>query len=167
MKRFAAVVMLGSSVLVGAHAISASAQQSSDTVSPRATTMMPMHDAPMQTMPHGMMARHFDRSIAHRIDDMHAKLRITSAQEEQWGKVAEIMRQNAAEMEALVADRSTAAGAIDQLRRYEKLAEAHLDGLKKFVSEFASLYASLSGDQRVVAGSLFLGRVGAPERRPG
>lgn len=112
---------------------------------------------------HGKMMHAFDRSIEHRIDDLHARLKITPAEEEQWGKVAEVMRANAAAMEALAKETSTGAGAVDQLRRYETMAQAHLDGLKKFISTFATLYDSLSPEQRTTADSLFRGRMGPPE----
>src|ERR1700693_5909354 len=54
-----------------------------------------------------------------RITNMHAKLKITQAQEDQWGKVAQVMRDNAKAVEPLIEDRANNAKtmtAIDDLK---------------------------------------------------
>ena len=50
-------------------------------------------------------AAHQDRTEL-RIKDMHAKLKITSAQEEQWAKVAKAMSDNATVMDTLTQARA-------------------------------------------------------------
>src|ERR1700738_1811140 len=75
-----------------------------------------------------------DRAEA-RIKDMHAKLKITAAQEEQWGKIAQEMRDNAKSMDALTQARMANAktmSAVDDLKSYGEIAEAHAKGIKKF-----------------------------------
>ena len=134
-------------------------QQATDTVTPGSGVPMPKQAGPAK--------RAAVRSVDQRIKDLHKKLQITPAQEEQWSKVAAVMRENAAAMDALVKDGSARGGAIDQLHRYEILAQAHLDGVKKFTSAFASLYDSLSTEQRATADRLFRGRMGPPDRGPG
>ncbi len=97
-----------------------------------------------------------DRTEA-RITDLHAKLKITEAQEAQWGKVAQVMRENAAEMESMVKAK-TAKGslnAVDELKSYGTFADAHAAGLNKFTPVFEALYADLSADQKQVADKLF------------
>jgi periplasmic protein CpxP/Spy len=96
--------------------------------------------------------------IEKRISNQHDKLHITAAQETQWAAVAQAMRDNAKSMDALIKDRSANAAsmtAMDNLRCYQKLAEAHEDGLKKFIPAFQSLYDSLSEDQQKVADAAF------------
>jgi len=93
-----------------------------------------------------------------RITDMHAKLKITSAQEDQWTKVAEVMRENGKKMDALTQARFANAKtmtAVDDIKSYTEIADAHADGLKKFTPAFASLYAGMSDAQKKEADTLF------------
>ena len=93
-----------------------------------------------------------------RIKVLHTKLNITPAQEELWNKVAQAMRDNAKTMEALIKARSEKAGtmtAVDDLKSYSEIAEAHADGLKKFVPAFEPLYAGMSDAQKKSADTLF------------
>ena len=93
-----------------------------------------------------------------RIKELHTKLNITPAQEEPWNKVAQVMRDNAKTMEALIKARSEKAGtmtAVDDLKSYSAIAEAHADGLKKFIPAFEPLYAGMSDAQKKSADTLF------------
>jgi hypothetical protein len=93
-----------------------------------------------------------------RIKELHAKLNITPAQEELWNKVTEVMRDNEKTMEALIKTRSekaTTMTAVDDLKSYSEIADAHADGLKKFIPAFEPLYASMSDDQKKNADTLF------------
>jgi protein CpxP len=93
-----------------------------------------------------------------RIKELHAKLKITPAQEELWNNVTQVMRDNAKTMEALIKARSEKAStmnAIDDLKSYSEIAEAHADGLKKFIPAFEPLYASMSDAQKKDADNLF------------
>lgn len=96
--------------------------------------------------------------IAERIKYLHDRLRITQAQEPLWANVAQVMRNNAEAVTPLVKERLRSAqsgNAIDALGSYEKLGEAQLDGLKKFIAAFQALYNSLSDDQKKIADSVF------------
>jgi hypothetical protein len=100
---------------------------------------------------------HVDRAEL-RIKDMHAKLNITPAEEEQWGKVAEVMRDNGKTMDALTQARVAHANdmtAIDDLKSYGEIAQAHADGIKKLTPLFADLYAGMSDEQKKAADTLF------------
>jgi len=93
-----------------------------------------------------------------RIKELHAKLKITPAQEGQWDNVTKVMRDNAMTMETLIKARSEGAGtknAVDDLKSYSAIAEAHADGLKKFIPAFEPLYASMSESQKKDADTLF------------
>jgi hypothetical protein len=98
-----------------------------------------------------------EQRVERRISDMHAKLQITAAQEEQWGKVAMMMRDNEKQMDALTKTRVEKAdmNAIDDLKSYREISEAHTDGLKKFTPAFETLYASMSDDQKKNADAIF------------
>lgn len=98
-----------------------------------------------------------DRTEA-RIADLHAKLKISDAQEKQWSNVAQVMRENAAEMESLAKarkEKGSTLNAVDDLKSYSTIADAHAAGLKKFIPAFEALYAELSADQKQAADKLF------------
>lgn len=101
-----------------------------------------------------------------RIKALHANLKITSAQETQWANVAQVMRDNAKAIEAISDQRTKnikTMSAVDDLRSYEALAEAHADGLKKLVAAFQPLYDTMSADQKKNADAVFQS---AQQRRP-
>lgn len=98
-----------------------------------------------------------DRAEA-RIKDMHAKLKITQAQEDQWSKAAQVMRDNAKTMDALTQARFEhvkSMTAVDDLKSYGEITDAHADGIKKFTPVFATLYAGMSDNQKQEADALF------------
>ena len=93
-----------------------------------------------------------------RITQMHAKLKITQAQEDQWAKVAQMMRDNEKTIEPLIQariDNAKTMTAVDDLKSYGEISDAHADGIKKFTPVFATLYDSMSDAQKKQADSLF------------
>ena len=93
-----------------------------------------------------------------RIKDMHAKLKITKAQEEQWAKVAQVMRDNEKTIEPVIkarAEHAKTMTAVDDLKSYGEITDAHADGIKKFTPVFATLYDSMSDAQKKQADALF------------
>jgi hypothetical protein len=95
-----------------------------------------------------------------RIQDMHAKLHITPDQETQWQQVAQVMRDNENALQPLITERKTNARsmtAVEDLRSYEKISEAHVDGIKKFTPAFETLYSSMSDEQKRQADVMFRG----------
>lgn len=100
---------------------------------------------------------HEDRTEL-RIKDMHAKLKITSAQEEQWAKVAQAMLDDAKTMDALTqarVDHAKDMTAVDDLKSYGEITYAHADGIKKLIPIFDDLYAGMSDVQKKEADTLF------------
>ena len=100
-------------------------------------------------------------SVDARIKDLHSKLKITAAQDEQWNKVAQVMRDNAAAMEPLITARKEkgAMNAVDDLKSYSEIQDAHAAGLKNFIAAFEPLYSGMSGDQKKLADNVFASRV--------
>lgn len=93
-----------------------------------------------------------------RIKDMHAKLKITPEQEELWSKVAQAMLEDAKTMDALTQARIEHAKqmtAVDDLKSYAEIAEAHVNGIKKLTPVFADLYAGMTETQKSEADALF------------
>lgn len=100
---------------------------------------------------------HEDR-VELRIKDMQAKLKITPTQEEQWAKVAQVMRDEAKTMDKLTQARVEHAKditAIDDLKSYGEIAQAHADGIRKLTQAFSPLYDGMSDAQKKEADTLF------------
>jgi hypothetical protein len=162
--------------LVGALAVvtpaRADAYRPSDLVvaqstTPGATTPTPSTTAPSTTAApssSGDAVMPVNRQLEAHIKDLHAKLKITKDQEDKWKGVADVMRENASEMEGLVktrAENAKSMSAVDDLNAYSKITDAHAEGLKKFISAFSTLYDSMSDAQKKNADALFRSRIHA------
>ena len=93
-----------------------------------------------------------------RIQEMHARLKITAAQEELWKPVAQTMRDNQLALEPLIADRernAKTATAVEDLRSFAEVSEAHASGIRKFAAVFEPLYAAMAESQKKDADTLF------------
>ena len=96
------------------------------------------------------------------IKELHARLKITQEQEQQWENVVQVMRENAETMDSLVNERAENAksmSAVEDLKAYGEIAEAHAEGVKKFSAAFQSLYDSMSDAQKKSADALFRNRI--------
>jgi hypothetical protein len=99
-----------------------------------------------------------DEAVEHHITDMHAKLKITAAEESEWKEVAETMRENAKAMDKAIDKRDSSlanATAIDDLNAYADIAQAHANGVKKLAKSFSGLYSMMSDDQKKEADEIF------------
>ena len=98
-------------------------------------------------------------TVEDRISSLHTALQITPSEEKSWDGVAKAMRDNAAAMEKLGADKTTQATqgmtALDDLKTYEKFARAHVAGLKHLNVSFEKLYNSMPAPQKKVADDVF------------
>jgi protein CpxP len=99
-----------------------------------------------------------DAAVELHITELYAKLKISSAEESQWKKVAETMRENATELDLAIDRRDASvagATAVDNLNSYAEIAQAHANNVKKLASAFSGLYSVMSGDQKKVADEAF------------
>ncbi len=97
-------------------------------------------------------------AVERRIASLRRRLHITAEQEPLWDAVAQAMRDEAATVNALVANRVKTTGpvnAVGDLRQYQEVAEAHAEGLRKLVPAFEKLYAALTPEQKKAADSAF------------
>ncbi|EDZ98738.1 conserved hypothetical protein [Burkholderia sp. H160] len=104
-----------------------------------------------------------ERNVEDRIAYLHSQLKITPAQETQWKAFADVMRSNGDTMRQLFEQRKAATNvsALDDMKQYATIAQAHADGMKKLVDAFDPLYSSLSPEQKKLADATF--HQGGPE----
>jgi periplasmic protein CpxP/Spy len=98
-------------------------------------------------------------TVEQRITNLHTALEITPKEEPKWDHVARVMRDNAAAMQKLIADRDSqdpsTITAVQDLREYEKFAQAHVTGLRKLTASFEALYNAMPAAQKKVADQVF------------
>jgi periplasmic protein CpxP/Spy len=98
-------------------------------------------------------------TVEERITTLHTALNITPDEDVKWNAVAQSMRENASNMDKLVAESRTTAprtmSAVDDLKMYQKFSQAHVDGLKNLIASFSTLYSAMPDDQKKVADSVF------------
>jgi periplasmic protein CpxP/Spy len=98
-------------------------------------------------------------TVEQRITNLHAALKITPDEEALWNGVAQSMRENAGTMDKLIAStRATPPqnmSAVDDLKTYQKFAQAHVDGLKNLTASFQKLYAAMPDAQKKVTDDVF------------
>lgn len=96
--------------------------------------------------------------IEYRIKKLHDALGITSEQEDDFGNVASAMRESRDDMSKMMQERReqrASASAIDSLKAYEKMAQAHADSMEKFVDAFEPFYDKLPDAQKQKADAFF------------
>jgi hypothetical protein len=98
-------------------------------------------------------------TVEQRIATLHTALKITPDEDTKWNAVAQAMRENAANMDKIMAEGRTAPpqtmSAVDDLKMYQKSAEAHVEGLKNLISSFSTLYSAMPDAQKKTADTVF------------
>jgi hypothetical protein len=93
-----------------------------------------------------------------RIKELRQKLKITATQEPLWNDFAGTMRENAQAVDAVLSERSAnihSMNAVADLESYQKLADAHANGMKRLIPAFQALYDSMSDSQKQNADRVF------------
>ena len=98
-------------------------------------------------------------TVEQRITTLHTALKITPGQEPLWNAVAQAMRENATAMDKIVAQARTTPPqnmtAVEDLKMYQKFAQAHIDGLKNLIVSFEKLYAAMPDAQKKITDDVF------------
>jgi protein CpxP len=124
---------------------------------PAAAPAAPAPSAAAPSTDAGAQAR-----VEARIKQLHSQLGITSKEDAQWKAFADTMRSNAQEMDAAAAQRAeqlSTMNALQDMKSYEELAEAHVQHLQKLIPPFEALYNAMSPEQQQAADRVF--RAGA------
>jgi protein CpxP len=135
----------------------------------------PVSAAPQGTAPHAAASspiaghpvpgKNAVERVEHRVNELRAQLRITSAEQQQWDRFAEVMRGNAREMDQVLMQRAQqfqSMNALQNMQSYEQVAEAHAQHVQKLVSAFQDLYNTMPDEQKRLADQVF--RANAEQR---
>jgi hypothetical protein len=101
-----------------------------------------------------------EERVENRIKELHAQLRITPAEQPQWDQFAEVMRENAREIDQALMQRAQqfpTMNAVQNLQSYEQLAEAHAQRVQKLIPAFENLYNAMPEQQKQLADQVFRG----------
>jgi protein CpxP len=143
--------VLAVTALLGSVALAAPAFAAAPTTptAPATTTATPVKHHGHKSM---------EDRVETRIKTLHNKLGITPDQETAWNDVAQTMRDNEASIKPLIEERHQNAQtmtAVQDLMSYQKIAQAHADGLSKVASAFEPLYDAMNDQQKKNADEVF------------
>lgn len=96
--------------------------------------------------------------VERHIAELHRRLDITPAEEPQWNAFAQVMRDNAMHMDqAFQARRAKgpSMNALEDLRSYAAVAQAHADDMQRLIPAFQALYDTMPPQQKTVADQVF------------
>ena len=97
-------------------------------------------------------------TVEQRIKDLHAALKITPDQDLKERGGAGYARKCRRHGQANGGNRTTPPQnmtAVEDLKMYQKFAQAHVDGLKNLISSFDKLYAAMPDAQKKIADQVF------------
>jgi periplasmic protein CpxP/Spy len=134
--------------------------QSAQPPGTQATTPPPPGNTTSPMAGHPVAGKNAEERVENRIKELHAQLRITSAEEAQWNQFAEVMRENAREMDQTLMQRAqqfSTMNAVQNLQSYAQLAEEHAQRVQKLVPAFENLYNAMPEQQKQIADQVFRG----------
>ncbi|HUK60831.1 MAG TPA: Spy/CpxP family protein refolding chaperone [Stellaceae bacterium] len=152
-KRILGVGMFSAALALGAPLALAQQQMTPAPAAPSAAPAPSAGSSSATAKPSSREAR-----VEARIKSLHTQLKITPGQEQEWGAVADVMRQSASNIDELSQERSkdrTSMTAVDNLKSYQAIADAHADEMNKLVPAFQALYVKMSPDQQKNADQVF------------
>jgi periplasmic protein CpxP/Spy len=145
----ALAVALGGAGAIMLPTLPAAAQQSATPPAPAAPQQQ------QQRPQRPPRASHIEGRIAYLKTELH----ITPAQEEQWDKVAQAMRQDSTErrqaFEQMQQERTAPPDALRRLETTARLSTMRSQQTERFLAVFRPLYDSLSDSQKTAANDLF------------
>jgi periplasmic protein CpxP/Spy len=164
-RTFAAATLLGS-ILVARPLVIAAGNLAAraSAVQPGSAPMLLVEASASSATTEPASAATKSNPVEARIKELHRKLHITVAQQTQWDNLVQVMRDNAKAMYDLQKERAQDAkgmSAVDAVKSYQAVIEAHEVGMAKFVPAFQALYESMSDAQKATADAMFRGRVRA------
>lgn len=111
---------------------------------------------------HPVTGKTAEERVERRIKELHAQLHITPAQQAQWSQFAEVMRQNARDMDQAVMQRVQqleTINAVQNMQSYQQLAEEHAQHVQKLCQAFENLYNGMPDQQKQLTDQVFRANV--------
>lgn len=105
--------------------------------------------------------------IEKRIEMLRTTMKITPEQTKAFNEFAQVMRDNANKMDAMIGSQAKTMPtmtAVDHMKAYEAITQAHADDMQREVPAFSRLYETLSPAQKKAADDSF--RDAAAGRKP-
>ena len=107
---------------------------------------------------HPVPGKNAEERVEQRIKELHAQLQITPAEEPQWNEFAQVMRENARDMDEAFIQRAQqfpTMNAVQNMQSYEQISEQHAQRLQKLVPAFQKLYDAMPDQQKRLADQVF------------
>ena len=107
---------------------------------------------------HPVAGKTAQERVEQRIKELYSQLRITPAERPQWDQFAQVMRDNARDMDQAWLQRVNhveSMNAVQNMQSYEQLAEQHAQHVQKLVLAFQNLYTVMSEQQKQLADQVF------------
>jgi len=144
--------------------------QSTQPAPPQGATPSPPAASTSPMAGHPVAGKTAKERVENRIKQLHTQLRITSAEEPQWNQFAEVMRQNARDIDQAILNRTQqfeTMDAVQNMQSYEQLAEQHAQHVQKLVVAFENLYGAMPEQQKQLADQVFRANVQQHDQRRG
>src|SRR5580700_8226759 len=112
--------------------------------------------SPMTSQP--VPGKSMEERVENHIKQLHVQLQITPAQQPQWDHFAQVMRENARDMDQAFMQRAqqyATMNAMQNMQSYEAIAEAHAQHLQKLVPAFDNLYNAMPEQQKKLTDQVF------------
>jgi lysophospholipase L1-like esterase len=107
---------------------------------------------------HPVLGKSAEERVERRINELHSQLQITPAEEPQWNEFAQVMRENARDMDQAFMQRAQqypTMNALQNMQSYEQISEQHAQRVQKLIPAFQKLYDSMPDEQKRVADQVF------------
>jgi periplasmic protein CpxP/Spy len=149
--------LIGAALLAGSAAAATADHSSAPLLLAQATPAPSAAPAPEPSATPAKKRRTPTDRVELRIKELHSELKITPEQQPQFDAVAQAMRDDAKAMEDAIAQRREAKSmtAVDDLKAYQAIADAHSQGLQKLIPAFQALYDTMSPEQKKNADAVF------------
>jgi protein CpxP len=132
--------------------------QSSQSPAARNATPPPPTAAASPMTDHPVAGKTAQERVEQRIKQLHSQLQITRAEQPQWDQFAQVMRENARDMDRAFMERAQqfrTMNAVENMRSYEQIAEEHSQRLQKLIPAFENLYNAMPEQQKRLADQVF------------
>ena len=112
--------------------------------------------SPMTSQP--VPGKSMEERVENHIKQLRAQLHITPAEQSQWDQFAQVMRDNARDMDRAFMQRAQqypTMNAVQNMQSYEQIAEAHAQHLQRLVAAFDNLYNAMPEEQKKLTDEVF------------